>query len=612
MALAWRLVRTDAEVSPLHTRLDGVVYLIREARLAEASRIVADVLANTGADPSVAGRAHSFLGEMASIHGDLDETIREYALAIADLETTALVGSLARARRGRAEAYLNLSMITSALEEVERARLLVSSITDSVVRRRATLESALCEGLIRLELGQATAGLELWESSVHLISTDSDPLLVGLHDLLGGLALASHVHARRDGFVLLDRAAEHFAAHNLPYYKARTLESHGRRLIFDEPESAIEKVCQAADIYARFGASLQEARTRRWLADVNPFGAACEWPHVATQRTTSEAEVDGIAVAGPTTRALVELAVCAANSSSTVLITGESGTGKELVARLVHARSRRSELPWVPFNCAAVPAELIESILFGHRKGAFTGALAAHDGVIREANGGTLFLDEIGELPLNLQAKLLRFLQEGEVLPVGATRPVHVDVRVVASTNRDLEREAIEGRFRADLFHRLNVIRLEIAPLRDRKDEIPVLATLLASRLANRLDARGVKVTAGAVTTLLEYDWPGNVRELGNILERAIALYGPVLTRESIESALAPAQRRALAIAQTCHAVEPANQEYPTLEAAMSAYESQLITNAIRRNRGNLSRSAASLGVSLQRLRYRMRRLAIE
>jgi DNA-binding NtrC family response regulator len=612
MALAWRLVRTDPTVSPLHTRLDSVVYLIREARLADASRVAHEALASANGDPSVTGRAHSFLGEVASIRGNLDETIREYALAIAELESTALVGSLARARRGRAEAYLNLTMVTSALYEVECARLLVSSITDTTVRRRASLESALCEGLIRVELGQTNAGLELWESSVHLITCDCDPLLVGLHDLLGGHALAAQAHARREGHVLLERAEEHFAAHNLPYYKARTLESHGRRLLGDDREGAVDRVRQAADIYAKVGALLQETRARRWLADVAISETHGHRAATPTKQGALADDIDGIAIAGPTTRSLVELAFCAANTTSTVLLTGESGTGKELIARLIHTRGRRSGRPWVPFNCAAVPSELVESILFGHRKGAFTGALAAHDGILREANGGTLFFDEVGELPLPLQAKLLRFLQEGEVLPVGETRPVHVDVRVIAATNRDLERDAMEGRFREDLFHRLNVIRLEVAPLRDRKDEIPILAARFVSRIAARLMVAGVHLTAGAVTTLVNYDWPGNVRELGNILERSIALYGPVITRESIESALGPLTRRGGRLRSVPEQDSRPEHYRGSLETAMNAFERDYLDRAIRSSGGNLSRSASSIGISLQRLRYRMRRLGMD
>jgi two-component system response regulator PilR (NtrC family) len=611
MALAWRLVRTDPAASPLHTRLDSVVYLIRGARLAEASRVANEALASANGDPSITGRAHSFLGEVASIRGNLDETIREYALAISELESTSLVGSLARARRGRAEAYFNLTMVSSALYEVECARLLVSSITDPAVRRRATLESALCEGLIRIELGQTNAGLELWESSVHLITSDCDPLLVGLHDVLGGQALAAHTLARREGLRLLDRAADHFAAHNLPYYRAKTLESHGRRILVDDRGLAIEAMTQAADTYARVGATLQESRARRWLADVAHGESNQPRPSSNASSLSQGDDVEGIAVAGPTMRSLVELAICAANSESTVLVTGESGTGKELVARLVHNCSRRAGLPMVPFNCAAVPSDLVESILFGHRKGAFTGAFAAHRGVLREADGGTLFLDEIGELPLHLQAKLLRFLQEGEVLPVGEARPVHVDVRVIAATNRNLERDAMEGRFREDLFHRLNVIRLEVAPLRDRKDEIPILAARFASRIGERLRCAQVHLTAGAVTTLVNYDWPGNVRELGNILERSIALYGHTITRESIEAALGPSIRRQSG--PETASVPLGRTAFPgkSLESAMTTFERDFLDKAIRSNGGNLSRSAESVGISLQRLRYRMRRLGM-
>jgi two-component system response regulator FlrC len=614
MTLAWRLQRASGEGISLHHTLDGAVYLIRDGKLDEATCIADSVLAAGSGDASVSGRAHSFKGEVASIRGALDETMREYALAIADLERTPLAGSLARARRGRAEAFFNLSMYTSALEESEAARLLIDSIGDSRVRRRAALESALCEGLIRLELNEVAAGRLCWETAGKLLASDSDPLLVGQHDVLGGLALVAVTADRRRGFALLERACAHFLAHGLIYYRARALEAHGRRLLAEDWRGAVERVEEAAQLFRRVGASLRESGARRWLESSYSRGTAqggADSPGPVAQPVD---RADGILLAGPSTRALVDLATSAAASGSTVLITGESGTGKELFARLLHTRSRRAARPWVPFNCAAVPAEMIESTLFGHRRGAFTGALASHNGLVREADGGTFFLDELGELPLSLQAKLLRFLQEGEILPLGECRAVHVDVRIVAATNRDLEREAREGRFREDLFHRLNVIRLQIAPLRDRRDEIPPLARHLVATIGARLSIRDAELTAGAIGPLLAHHWPGNVRELANVLERALALYGSTITRESVLSSLAP----------PTGAIDPAPYAGPrmpsfpakapmglSLEDAMRSFERTLIEQTLDEFGGNRSRSAHRLGVSLQRLRYRMRRLGL-
>jgi PAS domain S-box-containing protein len=211
-----------------------------------------------------------------------------------------------------------------------------------------------------------------------------------------------------------------------------------------------------------------------------------------------------------------------AGADTTVLITGETGTGKELIARAIHRRSPRAKRPLIAVNCAAIAASLQESEFFGHERGAFTGATQRREGRFKLADGGTIFLDEVGEMPLDLQAKLLRVLQEGQFEPVGGTRTVRVDVRVVAATNRDLERMAREGSFRADLFYRLNVFPLHVPALRERGDDVLLLAEAFASKLAARRGGTAAALTEGAKARLLGYDWPGNVRELHNVVERAL------------------------------------------------------------------------------------------
>jgi|GEM_PF-101045 len=211
------------------------------------------------------------------------------------------------------------------------------------------------------------------------------------------------------------------------------------------------------------------------------------------------------------------------NSDVTVLITGESGTGKELVARTVHAESARRNAVFLPFNCTATPKEIIDSHLFGHRRGAFTGATNNYPGIIRAADGGTLFLDEIGDLSLEVQPKLMRFLQEGEIQPLGQTQPIKVNVRVLAATNSDLERAVEEGRFREDLYHRLNIIRIHVPPLRERKEEIPLLAAHYLDHFTSRSGKRGIDFTQDALEALTHYEWPGNVRQLRNEIERLVA-----------------------------------------------------------------------------------------
>ena len=213
-----------------------------------------------------------------------------------------------------------------------------------------------------------------------------------------------------------------------------------------------------------------------------------------------------------------------ASSDATVLVTGESGTGKELVARAVHSLSRRCRGPFVPVNCAAIPATLIESELFGHVKGAFTDALQSREGLLREAHNGTVFLDEIGEMPKEMQAKLLRALQERKCRPVGGDRELPFDARIVTATNRDLEAEVEAGRFRADLYYRINVVRLHVPPLRSRGNDVLLLAQALLQRFACRSARAPKKLGPAAARRMLDYDWPGNVRELENAIERAVAV----------------------------------------------------------------------------------------
>jgi|YelNatPaOPRAMG01_1025707.scaffolds.fasta_scaffold00104_3 DNA-binding NtrC family response regulator len=226
----------------------------------------------------------------------------------------------------------------------------------------------------------------------------------------------------------------------------------------------------------------------------------------------------------PAIRRVLELVRRVAPINTTVLITGESGTGKELVARLIHQYSPRRNAPFMAINCGAIPENLIESELFGHVKGAFTGATRDKDGLFKVANGGTLFLDEVCAIPLNLQVRLLRAIEEKEFLPVGGTRPVRVDVRILAASNRDLAAEVREGRFREDLFYRLNVVNIDIPPLRERKEDIPLLVQYFVERHNRALGKRVRGVDDQTMSVLVNYEWKGNVRELENVIERAMIL----------------------------------------------------------------------------------------
>jgi hydrogenase-4 transcriptional activator len=302
------------------------------------------------------------------------------------------------------------------------------------------------------------------------------------------------------------------------------------------------------------------------------------------------------------------------SSDVTVLITGESGTGKELIARAVHAGSSRNMNVFLPFNCSAAPHDMIESQLFGFRRGAFTGAVANSEGIIRAAQHGTLFLDEIGDMPLTLQPKLLRFLQEGEIHPLGESQPQRVDVRVVAATNAELERAVAEGRFREDLFHRINVIRVHVPPLRQRREEIPALINHYLSLYQQDAAKSEIRLSEETVDLMVVYDWPGNVRQLCNEMRRIVTYSesGTIVTPEALSSEIVRASREL-----DTTPIMPGKPAAPmqvstdstTLSAAVEELERRMIQDALRRSSGNIAQAAKDLGLSRKGLYLKMDRL---
>lgn len=294
-------------------------------------------------------------------------------------------------------------------------------------------------------------------------------------------------------------------------------------------------------------------------------------------------------------RALWEMVRTIAPTDATVLITGESGTGKELVAKAVHAASRRARGPFVAVNCAALTESLLASELFGHEKGAFTGADKKHEGHFLKADGGTIFLDEIGEMPLSMQVKLLRVIQEREVLSVGGNKTVPVDVRIIAATNRDLAKEVAAGTFRQDLYYRLNVVTLALPPLRERADDIPLLAQHFMARFADKNNKKIKGFTPGAMDRLVRYAWPGNVRELENVIERAsILLLGEHISERELPERFAASQGDALTDALTT--------DCPTLEDV----ERAVILKTLKRFGGNKTEAAKALGITRKTLHAKL------
>jgi len=296
----------------------------------------------------------------------------------------------------------------------------------------------------------------------------------------------------------------------------------------------------------------------------------------------------------------------------TVLITGESGTGKDLVARAIHGGSPRHAAMFLPYNCTTTTRELADSQLFGHRRGSFTGAVTDQPGLIRSAAGGTLFLDEIGDLPLDIQPKLLRFLEQGEVMPVGETRPQEVDVRVLAATNADLEQRVAEGTFREDLYYRLSVIRILVPPLRERREEVPHLSTFFLREACDQLRKPDVQLAPATLDLFARYWWPGNVRQLRNEIQRAVAMSAPGGTVEpdhlSADLTAPPASTSAAAAP-----VGTGRRQTPqNLATAIEQVERELIVGAMDRTSGNISETARLLGLTRRGLYLKIRRLGLE
>lgn len=337
----------------------------------------------------------------------------------------------------------------------------------------------------------------------------------------------------------------------------------------------------------------------------------------------------GFIHSSPAMAALVEEVYKIRSSDVTVLVTGESGTGKEVVSRAIHAVSSRKDKIFIPFNCTAVPKELTDAYLFGHKKGAFTGAINDSQGVIRAASGGTLFLDEIGDLPLDVQPKLLRFLQEGEVQPLGEHKPVKVDVRIIAATNMPLEDMVEQGRFREDLYYRLNIIRLRVPPLNERRSEIPPMVKYYLNHYSEKFHRQNLTITPQTIDLLMVCNWKGNVRQLCNEIQRIVARAqdGEVITPEHLSPELkrvsmpiaAPegaesSINSSLSLAfkstepETAKEIQETDFSGLTLDAAVSELEKKMILDALSRNQNNISRTARELGLTRRGLYLKLER----
>jgi DNA-binding NtrC family response regulator len=379
--------------------------------------------------------------------------------------------------------------------EADRATVL---IVDDEVLNRDLLEQELLEAGYRTL--SAVNGLEALEAAAR-----SRPDLILLDAMMDGL----------DGFATCERLKAAEATRNIPVIFLTSLSDTEIKLRAFRAGAVdyVTKPFQTEELLARVGTHVALRQ------EIEAHGRSKATLHVLVE------EMRGAIVGkSPVLRRMLEQVAQVAPTDSTVLIQGETGTGKELVARAIHEGSSRRERPLVKLNCAALPRELVESELFGHEKGAFTGALQQRRGRFELADGGTLFLDEVGELPLDTQAKLLRVLQEREFERVGGTRTLQVDVRVIAATNRDLHSQVAAGRFRSDLFYRLNVFPILVPPLRERRDDIPSLLQHFAAKTARKLGRPVNGIAPAFIDSARAYDWPGNIRELENVVERAMVM----------------------------------------------------------------------------------------
>jgi DNA-binding NtrC family response regulator len=335
------------------------------------------------------------------------------------------------------------------------------------------------------------------------------------------------------------------------------------------------------------------------------------------ERVGRELGFESLIGRGPSMRRVFEQIQKVAETDLTVLVRGESGTGKELVAQALHHRSPRARRPFVAVNCAAISRELVESELFGHEKGAFTGASARRIGRFESAEGGTIFLDEIGDMPIETQAKVLRVLQERTLERVGGARPIQVDVRIIAATHRDLEAEVARGSYREDLYYRLRVVELVVPPLRERVEDVPALVDRFLDQLATRLGRERMRISATAMSRLARHSWPGNVRELRNVIEQAAVLAGGASIEEDdlrlAGSRGTSSSPRAPETPPPLDATVSDDQTFSEAKrVAVEDFERRYITDALRRHGGNVSQTAEALGMVRQSLQQKIRELGIE
>jgi DNA-binding NtrC family response regulator/tetratricopeptide (TPR) repeat protein len=582
-------------------------------------------------DLSLAGELHRVSGMLAILKSDFSSAAQHFGSSVSIFD---MLGDRYRAARGHSElgrayasnqpgrAIEHLSRAANAFRELgakldqTRAEAALANLDRSAPERNEE-QSALTQ-LLTLRLAEAVTSREL---------------------LLRELAaiMRQETNAKR---VVITERSEHnrsrvVIAHGCTPAESAQLAEDMDQLADDAAQAAYAKKTDASIIHLgsshapsatlfispRSRAKLPGGLSLDPLIRVAELGMDVCALRSGSQKGSRVQQPDDLAGASlmpgfihssPAMTKLVEEVHKIRSSDVTVLVTGESGTGKELVARAIHALSSRRSKVFVPFNCTAVPKELSEGYLFGYRRGAFTGAVTDSAGVIRTAAGGTLFLDEIGDLPLDLQPKLLRFLQEGEIQPLGEQRPLKVDVRIITATNTDLEEMVAQGRFREDLYYRLNVIRLRVPPLRERRSEIPTIVNYYINHYSAKFGRKDIQITPQAIDLLMVSDWPGNVRQLCNEIQRVVARAddGALLTPEQLSPELkkTSAPTTPSSTVSTLASLPGSALQNVTLADALADVERRMIADALRKHGGNISRAARELGLTRRGLYLKLER----
>jgi DNA-binding NtrC family response regulator/tetratricopeptide (TPR) repeat protein len=628
LAMADELLRTPGipESQATMAELAACEALVSGGRVAECEKRLAacegrlearDVPSNWGEFLRIRGAVHERAGRPLAARHDYAQSVTVFEILGERHQQALSQVALARvvARTGTADAaarHLGQAEATFTSLGAER------DLADVAVVR-ALLESAALPAA-DVSVGDADEAVvrRLIEAAI-LPDLLAHETAIALHETIEADAAVVFVATPGgDPRILSAAGCDPDVARSLARAASQGSREFGSGLLLSEPLGRHREGPRHCTVVAARRMSDEAMRRLRMFAAVARQGfelcGARERPLQAVEQGTErpiEPLLPGFICASATMNRVVEQIQRLQGHDLTVLITGESGTGKDLVARAIHVGSPRRAAMFLPYNCTTTTRELADSQLFGHRRGSFTGAVTDQQGLIRSATGGTLFLDEIGDLPLDIQPKLLRFLEQGEIMPVGETRPQAVDVRVLAATNADLEQRVAEGKFREDLYYRLSVIRIHVPPLRERREELPHLSTFFLREASDRLGKPDVHLNSATLDLFANYWWPGNVRQLRNEIQRAVAMSAPggAIAPEHVSadlSAPAPTGAGAATLGIGVRGATPRN-----LAAAIEQVERDMITSTLDRTRGNISETARVLGLTRRGLYLKLRRLGL-